>query len=359
MKLRPVLAGLATTALLVAPAIPAQAISFNIPSSAGGTKTTADSFNHQMRLEIDRAKAGDDLTLATYGLSNWEVHSALVRAIARHVNVRVLSWKGDHYNAMDDLVHRLGSNPKASSWAIKADGSPASAKKGKGVQHLKFLGNETTGRSLLASGNVTNTGEVKWNTWSSTYDRKIYTTTTAWVKALGYDRKVKSPKSIKSKDGSWKIDYLPGGPDNRAKEVAAVNCDAYTLHGKKVRPTIEVVMMIWNDSRKEVAIEAGKKKRQGCYVRLVIASEQTEPDVLKAIRKYDIDTRDTSFAEVKDHAKVILIRSKKVNEVITGSANLGGSSYNTNAIVTIKSLAEVEQTMRWFDLVHRESKVWR
>lgn len=349
------IAAAATAAVVPAPA---QATTFNIPRSAGGTAAQSDVFNHQVRLEIDRAKRHDVVYVSTYGLSSFEVRDAILRAYARGVKTRVLSWSGDTFRAMDKLQAVLGTNRKASSWAIRCDGSCATSGH-KGTHHLKAVTNETTGRTIIASGNLTGTGDVKWNAFSSCYDPRVRVALERWILALSADRKVRSPKAVTSRSCHWKVEFLPGAKDRRAEAIRDVDCRPYKLNGRTVRPVVEIASMIWTNARDEVAVEAGRAKKRGCDVRAAISAPQTDKKPAVALRKYGVPTRDTYAAKVKMHAKPIIIRSRKVNVVLTGTTNLGGNGSNTNVILTIDSKAEVDQHMRWFDLVTRHAVRWK
>jgi len=338
-------------------ALPAQATTFNVPAAAGGSKAEQDVYNRTVAAEIRKAKPGGLVSVSTYGMSSGIVLDALLDAHARKVRIHFLTWDKDTYNASTKLVKVLGHDRRNPSYAIKCEGSCGSAttKNGhEGANHAKLVTVSTTHYTNNASGNLTNTGDTKWNEFQSTTCKAVYEPVTAWIHKLSADKNVKNAKTINA--CGWKLYLLPQSADSFDPQLGVLkdtSCKPYKSGKRTVVPRVRVVMMIWEDKRVGIAKELADLTRRKCDVRVILMPDQTEPKVLAALRKGHVKMRNGGTRGMKDHAKSLVVDAKVDGDVhhyvFAGSANFGGYGRNTNTILRMDSWTEVDQHLRWFD----------
>jgi hypothetical protein len=355
-----------TSASSAAAYVPATETQFNVPAAApGSTALKQRVFLDAVIGALDATPAGETVTISMFSLYDPAATDAILRAHQRKVNVRYLTWdqnpKGVQLNQVKD---ELGTDTRAKSWFKMCHGSCAFSGD-RGAHHAKLVLSsriiDSNGRSvrsltLVSSGNLTDSGAaIQWNEFQTITDPKIYAAAQSYILSIKGDQTRYDFPSASSASGKYRLAFFPRKNlpvDPVLDTLRDVSCDG----GGKIR----VAMFFWSSKRAAMARQIVALRRAGCDVAVLFDSWQTDDSVEALLSRGHVPIYDTHVGDAKGmfmHAKTTIlsarVKGKRRNYVFAGSPNFSWAArqLNSESMLRINSLAEVNLHFRWWDSV--------
>ncbi len=332
---------------------------------------------NKLQSMIDAAPPKSYIRMSFYSLTIPSFVDRLVEAHKRGVNVRVIMSQHADGPQWGKLEKELGTNRKASSFALLCKGGCMTGQEGS-YMHAKIFLFSSTGNSknvaVVSSANPTNMqARVGFNdAYTIVGNLVMYKTYLNYFEDMADGAKGKRWSNYyrTALDGKYKTYLFPRAGDTSLTDtvyqvLSNVKCSGVaSSYGKNGRTIIQVGVHGWTKGRLNLAKKLWSLDNAGCEVEVVysgkIFDERTgktvvEPEIKAALAKkggryggpkvYDFteDFDNDGKFDAYIHTKYILINGNyagnpKSKYVFTGSHNFtkNGLRYNNEAILRIK-----------------------
>ena len=299
---------------------------FNDPA---GTATEQYRISSRIRDNIAGTPPGAVIRLATHGINIPALLRALVRAHTCRVAVRVLvpgrAWQEP---PVLELRRELGTDMSKRSWITRCDGA-CTTSGSKGIMHAKLSlfsevvggGTVTEDVTVYSSANLIHSQSN--NRYNDAYqlvgNEDVHTSATRFFKSLAGNIETTYPELTKAP--GLRQYFFPADQDFHRDVFERTKCRV-----DDGRTHVDFAASIWERldvARQMVALEAA-----GCTVRLLLAVDRVDKDVLRELFRGGVPTRVQSIraGDQAVHSKYIAIRGshrgKPVSTVYAGSLNV-------------------------------------
>jgi hypothetical protein len=369
---------------------PTDGATFNDPSAPPGPARTR--IVRSVNSIIDSTPRGAILRLTQYNLTCGSTVEALLRAIRRGVQVRivvndrVLGESVEQRPLYKRFERLLGTNHKKDTFFIICNHGCRTGSGG--AMHTKFLSInriKTDGGALVrdvlmtASGNLT----CGWATDRQYNDQfalighdKLSDTFNTIFKQLARDVRPSQPFQV-IMNGRYKAWFFPNPGGDRSEDpiwraLNGVRCAGAVGAGRDGRTVVRVIMFTWNGLRGlNLARKLYQLDQDGCHVEVLVGAPG--PEVLREIRRPGRnggaevwDTRkDRNLdgeLDLYTHMKVLMINGRieadrSVRQVFTGSANWTPQAFTSGdeLLLRIEGNPYYGQYARQFDFIRARS----
>jgi hypothetical protein len=309
---------------------------------------------------LDRAPKGSVVRVSSMSFSLRSTTDAMMRAYRRGVRVRVViparEWRGKQPRRLSEVI---GSDITSPSYVTRCAGAclgPTSTTDG--IAHSKmFLFSETSGRRYVTVYTSLNLSpaqsELRYNdAYTVVGDKAVFGASARYFDALRHDRPRAFDKRVRLED--YNLFFFPNA--GRASQgfyrdlFSRTTCKGVTGSGEGGRTAVRFSTSRWRSDMLPLAIEMAELDAEGCRLRVLVNIEETDPDVIHALKAGGVDTRYIrSKTAPHIHSKFIAISGlhggREVNTVYTGSLNPTAQALerSDNNMIHIKNDLEIFQ----------------
>ncbi len=302
-------------------------------------------FAHIIRT-INSVPAREVIRFAVFSFADKATADALLAAYRRGVRVKLIFSGGEVYPPMTRMQRALGTDRKASSFAILCDHSC----RGTGGQmHAKFFQFSAAGGArnitMVGSNNLTNhNAEEQWSDlYTVANGQHFYDAFKPWFRQLKRDRPVRDPY-VTENAGLNKVDITPvdlsTDEDPVLRSLDNVTCQ--TREGdidpdsetpdELVATRLLIAAHAWNGERgKRVAQAVAGLAREGCRVK-VFYGIGVGPAVRNILESAGATLRNGTHKGIYTHEKLMIVRGNFAGHPDTVRVWTGSHNWSSRAL---------------------------
>lgn len=357
---------------------------FNDPT---GSDAEQMAIMNKILAAISGTKRGATIRMAMFSFTIEAFADRLISAHKRGVRVRLILDDHDTYPAWTRMEKALGTNPRASSFAVKCHGACLTENEPSYMHTKIYMFSETSGVPLVVMVSSANPTYFQarrgWNNgYTIVRDSIMYEAfkrnfETMAIGARNPNQPTTSPDAyFTATSGKHKVYFFPkdgaGADDDPVYGILQnIRCTGLADgYGSDGRTTIRIAMYQWSILRVRLAERIWALDDQGCKVTIMFDPTRVDPGVLRALIKPGgrhgnptivpaaTDDDDNGVVDKMIHDKYMLVDGSYAGDtsariVFTGSANWTNNAlhYNDEFMLRIWDNAVFRTFLRHWDKV--------
>lgn len=322
---------------------PVTGVKFNNP--LGNERAQRRLFRHIIRT-VNSVPARSVIRFAVFSFADKATADALIAAHRRGVRVKLIFSGGEVYPPMTRMQQVLGTNPKASSFAILCDHSC----RGTGGQmHAKFFQFGAAGQAqnitMVGSNNLTNhNAEDQWSDlYTVANGRHFFDAFKPWFRQLKRDRPMRDPY-VTENAGLNRVDITPvdlsADEDPVLRSLDNVTCETRAgdidpdseTPDELVATRLLIAAHAWNGERgKSIARAVAGLAREGCRVK-VFYGVGVGPAVRNILESAGATLRNGTHKGIHTHEKLMIVRGNFNGHLDTVRVWTGSHNWSSRAL---------------------------